>query len=314
MLVMLSQLGLQPASWLDLVLQHYTDASAWLITYSHHRKSKVIDLQTHPQCRQGSSNAFEHPGLEPMEMLLYAVTKQFYQRNSMIVGENSTPLWSAFFRDDHGRVYYVSLAHTKHRPFLLEAAQKCPRLLYSPDSPLLPVYDSFSYSGQHEAAVYIGQTPPWPLVQGLVMGVEHQPELRRILERAQDLFAHLVKLEEHGVSLDCEKLGTDWPSSFIYPDRGPWLLSAYLAPSSCASQGRLSRMGHFEETLPEAPLRPWPAPVWKGRQGLSTLPWCQAAAYNDPRVQGPKTVRSAGESGPDTADTVAIHARSISTA
>lgn len=289
---MLSRLGLQPASWLDVVLNQHNDASAWLITYSHHRKSHVIDLGTHPQCRQSSGNAFEHPNLDPMEMLLYGVTGEFYSRSRMLQRADSTPLWTGFFRDEQARVYFVSLANTKHHSFLLDAAQKCPKVLYSPDSPLLPIYDSFSFSPEHDAAIYVSKPPPWPLIQGFVVGQDrHATELRRILERARDLFAHLATLQDYGISLDAQEFGIDWPSSFMYPDRGPWLIPAYLSRAGQADgEGRLLRTGHWEEALPQPHVRPWPVNILKGRSGSSTVPWSQAAAYADARVEGPKTV------------------------
>lgn len=291
----LERLGLHRASWLDYVLDRTLDASTWLTAFSHNRKARWLGLEAHPQARVNSNNAFEHPNALPMEMLVYGVNQRYYHPRDLFTREVAEKSFSNFVHDDQGRLYIARLANSERHSFLLEASQRCPALLYSADSPLLPVYDVLPYSVQDNLMVYIWQPPPWPLSRPLVVGQEKRMELRRILERARDIFSNLAALHDRGASLDRPSFSKNWTESIYTDEGGPWLVPAYLSrsPQHGCSEGKLARMSHWHEKLPSPPPTAWPISPLKGHDLPNTLPWSQTAAYYDPRVEGPRTVSAA---------------------
>lgn len=287
---LMERLGLSPALWIDVVLSRPHDTSAWLIAFSHYRKSTSLALDATPYSRQGSNYAFEHPDADPLEMLLYSTTGNYYRtrnwRPADVVGLSFTQL----FRDSHGQLVVARLVDSRRKPFLLQASQKCPALLYSVASPLFPVNEVLPWSPQHDAAVYIWRMPPWPLSSSLAMGQEEMSELRRVMERARDLFAHLVTLQKHGVSLDIQMFRSSWPWCLALENGDPTVLPAYLSPRITDGRGKTSA-DLWEEQLPVAPQRAWPMTALGNKRGdTHSLPWSQFAAYADQRVEGPRYV------------------------
>lgn len=296
----LDALGLHPASWLDYVLARGLDAATWLLAYSHHRKSTSLSLQAYPQSRIGSGNAYETLTSDPMEMLLYGVTEAGYSGNHGLSYRANVPYFDEIFCDRQGRTFLARFTDPKSQPFLLDVAQRCPKLLYSANSPLFPVHEVLLYSQQQDAVLYVWQTPPWPLTRALVIGEAknsyewEKDELRRIIECARDLFTNLALLETYGISLEKEEWSKEWCRSLVLKESGPCLLPAYIKRSCGPSvEGKLSRMGHWDEQLPAPPQRPWPLTSLQTRTLSSSLPWSQTSAYRDPRVAGPTTVSAA---------------------
>lgn len=290
-------LGLQEADWIDYVLARPFDACAWLVAFSHYRRSCSMKLEAHPQSPQGSGNAFEHPLANPWEMILYGILGNSYGRNDGMGDGTIGKSFPILLRDGHGQTYFLRMDYTKRSPFLLEASRRCPDVLYTDRSPLYPTYEVLTYSQTHEATISIGQTPPWPLSKALASSPGHEEELRRFLECARDLFAHLVTLQRHSISLDVQVLSRDWTYSLMRAEGGPWVLPAYLTRSRPGNgTAKLSRTGNWEERLPPMPARAWPMTPLQSRTSRNALPWSQTAAYMDPRVEGPRVVSRRGMS------------------
>lgn len=196
-------------------------------------------------------------------------------------------------RDRGGRIYIARLVDPSSQPFIFEAAAKQPDLLYSPESPFWPIYDAVEYSPTYEIGVVITQMPPFPLSRLLAPGqTRTRDELRRVLERMQNFFQHLVTLEEHGVTLNGTMPWDSWIDSlYITSSTRFWLIPAYLQRvTDGQGSARLARGDRYEERLPAPPVDAWPVAPFEGEGGVAGLPWSQATAYSDPRVQGPRVV------------------------
>lgn len=316
------KLGLHEASWLDYLLDHSRAANLWLTAHTsiaRGRASGRDEFEIHPQSRQGSGSSYEHPTANPMEMFHYAVTGQGYHRGSTI-WRSANHAEAILLRDDRGRTYIMNFTVSAESSFMLQAASRCPELLFGDDSPFWPVFDAWYYDESKHVGAVVSQAPPWPLSRRLAPGIEGQQELRRILERARDLFSHLSTLHKLGISLDGQAVQRDWTAALAYDTRdpaqkGPWLVPAYLERSCKPNEeGKLNRVGHFDEKLPAAPLDAWPG----AGASTSNLPWSQFSAYMDPRVPGPRTVSRTDAGGLASSAQLTFllpnAARSISTA
>lgn len=294
LLTLVKKLGLTEADWLQYLLDQPRACNLWLSAYTSIARGRASEnhaFEGYPQARQGSGSAYEHVAANPMEMFYYQVRGYGYHRGATIWTAAKHPK-AVLLRDDHGRTYIMNLADGFDSSFMLQAASRCPELLYGKSSPFFPVYDAFWYDeGRHLGAV-ISHAPPWPLARSLAPGLQRQVELRRLLERARDLFSHLATFEKYGISLDGQAVRRDWSSAFGHDPRtpsqaGPWLLPAYLDHSvTPQEEGKLARIGRFEEKLPAVPLDAWPG----AGKDTSRLPWSHFSAYLDPRVPGPKMV------------------------
>lgn len=303
---LLRLLGLELADYLDFLDSRLEDRGLWLAACTTAGGSRkwheaeipflarcVTRLDAHPKEEPGSPHSiYEKPQSNAMEMLYYCAGKDTYR---MRQSDADVQHWSKaeglahLLRDRTGRVYVLQLLSTRRQPFIFEAAEKHPELLYSNTSPFLPIYDAFTYRKKDHIGVVISQCPPFPLSSRLLPD-EGQDELRRVLERARDLFAHLAALRQCGVSLDGQRPSSRWEDCFLTGvSGGPWLIPAYLEPSY-QDPSRLTRLGHCSERLPLAPRDAWPLSPLKGRGGIAGLPWSQVTAYNDPRVPGPTIV------------------------
>lgn len=290
----LAKLGLHEASWLDYLLDHGREVNLWTVALTSVERrdaSRLSEFEAHPQARQSSGSAYEHPAADPMEMFFYSVLRRGYNRGFEIPMA-ARHAQGTLLRDAHGRTYYMDVADGTLSTFLIGAASRSPELLFGDDSPLYHIYDAFWYDKRERVAAVITQTPPWSLVRRLCPGIQRQDELRRILERARDLFSHLATLQKHGISLDGKSMRKDWSYALAYEPNhpstsGPWLVPSYHK-RSCGpdKEGKLARLGTYNEELPVAPLDAWPA---AGAE-TSNLPWSHFSAYCDPRVPGPRMV------------------------
>lgn len=297
--------GLGQATYLDFLESRASDRAFWLAACSvaggsttWHEGEEVsrTRLDSHPRQNGGKFNApLEKPTANPMEVLYYC-TGRGTQAMDPCPAEakhwSETEGLSQLVRDERGRVYIARLLDTSRCPFLFEAAASQPNLIYSSESPFLPIYDAIDYRSRDDFGLVIAQCPPFPLGNRLLPD-EGQDELRRALERSRDLFQHLATLRKHGVSLDGQRPSDQWSECFLTSKpQGPWQVPAYLAPSY-EDTSKLARLGQWDEKLPEAPKDAWPLAPLKGRGGIAGLPWSQITAYNDPRVPGPRVVSTA---------------------
>lgn len=256
-----------------------------------------LRLEAHPREVKDGATVHEEPHSNPAEMLWHA---NGYNRSRVY---HRASEWGAMeglshiLRDNLGRVFVLRLMDTHRHRFLLAAALSHPDLLYSDDSPFLPTYDVFEYNKDAKLGAAITQCPPFPLGPDLIPDSGRQQELRRILERAHDMFASLAALHERGISLN-NRIEYGWADSLSTArdlwggeDSAFFLIPAYLSKTldSC-NPGKLSRAGIWEESLPAAPATAWPMAPLAGKGGIAGLPWSQVTAYNDPRVAGPKIV------------------------
>ncbi|PWN26872.1 hypothetical protein BDZ90DRAFT_193913 [Jaminaea rosea] len=293
-LEILGRLGLCQANWLDYLLTRPLDVNYWLTAYSSldkRPKSAAHPFTSYPQAKVSSGAQYESDDSNPMEIFYYSICRTGFSRHSGLsrTREHSTAM---VLRDEQGRSFTIELLDLPSQQFLIDAAERCPTLLYADDSPFFPIHDAFCYSKQTQLGAVIWRTPPCPLAHRLGPGLEGPDELRRILEKMRDLFSHLVVLREHGVSLDGQKMGERWHHSLAYDashptGHGPWILPFYLQPTHSPScPGKLARLSHWEEKLPPVPKDAWPA----GSTTVRDLPWSQISAYHDPRVPGPRAV------------------------
>lgn len=297
MMKLVGQLGLYEATWLDLLLSQPLSVRLWIVAHTSMERTRGRYrglFEAHPKSGLAAGSAYEHPVANPAEMFYYLITQAGYPSNHELVpGDEHSR--SSFLRDDQGRVYVLEILERPGKQFLLEAALRCPDILYANDSPFWPTYDVFDYNDSNSGpkiGAAILQSPPCALASWLSPGNKRQDELRRILEQARDLFSHLVILHKHGISIGKQTFDRDWGRSLAHNhwggrQGGPWLLPAYLERTSNHA-GRFARFGRYEESLPPAPADAWPGAA----EDLRGLPWSQYSAYFDPRVPGPKFVSS----------------------
>ena len=131
-----------------------------------------------------------------MEMFFYSVLRRGYNRGFEIPMA-ARHAQGTLLRDAHGRTYYMDIADGTLSTFLIEAASRCPEVLLGDDSPFYHVQDAFWYDKRERVGAVITQTPPWSLVRRLCPGIQRQDELRRILERARDLFKQALSTVSH---------------------------------------------------------------------------------------------------------------------
>lgn len=296
-LEVLAKLGLKFASYADFLWSRMDDVSLWLAACSSQGSSRKWEgsglslprLEAAPR-EALDEGRHEEPHSNPAEMLVCACVNY---RHGMIAYRNNDKWTKAeglkhLLRDRMGRIFVLQLLDPVNQPFWFHMAAKRPEVIYSETSPFYPAYEIVNYNSQLGGIIW--QSPPHPLTPSLIPDSERD-ELRRILERAHDVFAALATLEEWGISL-----GGGWSSDW---DRWPSTLSggrgcimpAYLQRSISEQEpGKLTASGFHEERLPAPPATAWPMPPLCGNGGIAGLPWSQVTAYNDPRVAGPRFV------------------------
>lgn len=301
----LQVLGLHVASYLDLIATRTEDVAVWLSavsTLGGSRKwltpnGRSQRLEALPKAQSRNNILPETARSNAIEMLYHGSGGRPYSVSSRPYGASSTWAQSEglaqVLKDHAGRLYLARILDISYHRFPFVAARERPELLYSSDSPFLPHYDVVTYEEASHVGLVITQCPPWPLSQHLAPA---QPgardELRRVLERMHDLFAHLVFLQNKGVSLNGKPPVDGWISSFLTARVGPWFVPAYLERiSNPENPSRLAASALYEERLPQAPSNAWPVAPFEGAGGLAGLPWSQVTAYSDQRVKGPRTVR-----------------------
>lgn len=290
-------LGLQRASYIDFLQSREHDREFWLGACSASGSSSTwyeaeagsnTRLDAHPRQPLGKfTSPREKLQSNPSEVLYYSTGRSGRVESSVDVQHwSDAEGLSHLLIDGDDHVYVMRLLDVERQPFLFEAALAHSELLYASTSPFLPIYDTINY-GKENLGFVVTQCPPFPLGCRLLPD-SGQDEVRRVLERARDLFSHLVALKAHGVSLDGQRPSDEWSDAFLTgKPYGPFLVPAYLEPSYQKSS-KLTRLGHSIEDLPAPPEDAWPLAPLMGRGGVAGLPWSQVSAYNDPRVPGPK--------------------------
>lgn len=300
----LQALGLNVATYLDLLATRPNDIALWLVacsTLGGSRKWLSRDGRSHrlealPRANPRKNILPENPHSSAIEMLYHGGGAN--PEGVYTVSYSSSAFWgnaeglAQILRDHRGRIYLARILQKSHQQFPFTAAAERPELLYSSDTPFFPYHDVIEYSDTSDIGIVITECPPYPLSHLLAPGqAGTRNELRRVLEYMRDLFTHLVTLEKHQVSLKGQRPGEGWRDSFVTAYSRPSFLSAYLEPATSNEHpGRLARSHLYEERLPEAPADAWPIAPLEGDGGIAGLPWSQLTAYSDPRVKGPKTV------------------------
>lgn len=287
----MEKLGLKEADYIDFCLSRPLEIRTWLCVYNQLRGTKELEeLEAHPRSRLRSGARHEEPMANPMEMFLYGIREVHYSRNGR-APEYAVYSQQFLLRDEEGDIVMLRALDVSEQSFLAKASQRCPELLFAPSSPFLPILDVMTYSAEEDIGLVLTAAPPWTLSKALAPTLfETGDELRRVLERGRDLYSHLVALKRHGISIDGDRPGTNWPVSLTHSMFGPFLVPSYVRSIVSKDKAtRFTRMGTLEEQLPAAPSTAWPLPC---REALPTaqLPWSYLAAYHDPRVPGPTNV------------------------
>lgn len=252
-LSLLATLDLQPASYLDLLETRMKDVQLWLAACSAVKSSRKWTTPDGRLYRLGVISEADGRATVNPESARMSATEMLYHagggdpRRVKINSYGAT--WeraeglAQAVRDHVGRIYLARVLDTKRQRFPFEAAAKRPELLYSADSPFFPLYDVLGYNDASNIGIVLTECPPYALSQYLAPAQYSQrDELRRVLERMSDVFAHLVTLEEQGVSLKGYAPADDWTSSYLTSRPGPWFVPAYLErASSTRHPGRLTR-------------------------------------------------------------------------
>lgn len=297
LLAVAEKLGLKPASYVEFLSSRLHDVLFWLSACSVIGNSRKWDagsryrlrLEAQPRELKGGAAVHEEPHSNPAQMLWHA---SGYDRGYMY---HRYEEWadmeglSHVLRDDIGRIFVMRRLDLRRQPFIFTAATSQPEIIFSDDSPFLPIYHVLEYNELEGLGAIIYQAPPCPLGPHLLPD-EGPDEVRRILERAHDCFANLAVLEEWGISLN-RSYQHSWSHSITTQSEAPLLVPAYLQRTlNVRSPGKLGRDGHYEERLPPPPPTAWPLSPLSGKGGIAGLPWSQITAYNDPRVTGPRIV------------------------
>lgn len=288
---LLGKLGLIPASWLDFCLSRPLEMRLWLCVHSSLHGTKDASLtKAHPNSRLRSGARHEGPRETPMEMFLYGILKDHYSRNGS-VPKSAQYSQQYLFCDEEGNTVMVRVFDMELQPFSSLAAEKHPNLLFAHDSPFFPIVDVVTYSPDEKIGLLLTSTPPWTFSNSLLpAALSPGAELRRVLERARDLYRHLAILERHGVSMDGRRPLNNWPVSLTHATFGPFLMPSYIATlNKTGKPNRFTRGGVLEEQLPVPPSTAWPLPS-TAKITTAAIPWSSFSAYHDPRVAGPTTV------------------------
>lgn len=289
---LMQRLGLRPATWLNYCVDRPRNLNAWLSLYSNaHGTDGASVFQPHPRSGFRSGGRHDEPHAVPMEMLFYLVEGRHYARESLIP-RSAQYSQQYVMCDKAGRTFLLRIIDTSES-FIAQASKRCPHLLFSKESPFYPIHDYVPFSEKHQLGLFVTSTPPAAFQSPLDMiRIRAGDELRRVVERARDIYWHLAVLEEHGISLDGDRPSDGFQLGLAFANWGPFLLPSYIRPSPRRGQGnRFVRNGHVEEELPDAPASAWPLPIYsEDGSVVTTVPWSQSAAYHDVRVRGPTTV------------------------
>lgn len=300
----LAKLGLQLSDYITFLASRPKDCNFWVTACSllggsrkWQGRGTEMRLEAAPRECRGGANVHEEPHSNPMEMMWHSAG---YSSRSKIFAYG-TSKWEEtdglghLLRDDDGRIFFMRLLNTNRQKFFFDTATNRPDVFFSEDSPFWPLYEVIRFNEAIELGAAIWQCPPTPLSSKLLAaGDRHgRDELRRQLERAHALFAHLATLEEWGLSFGAfgpfSEGGANWFST--RPRVSNCVVSAYLAKSNNVQiPGKLARTDYLEEQLPDAPETAWPLAPLTGSGGIAGLPWCHTTAYKDPRVPGPRYV------------------------
>lgn len=293
----MDKLGLKLASYIEFLASRPHDVRFWVSACSAlggSRKwegSGFRDYRLEAAPRDTPDNGVhEEPDSIPAQMLM---TASINYRNGMHghYGDKwaETEGLAHLLRDKAGRIFVMRLLDIDLQPFLFDMAAKHPERLLSDDSPFFPIYEVLSYNSQVGIAIW--QPPPHPLGYSLFPD-SGRDELRRVLERAHDLFANLATLERWGVSLNAGYISSHWERWITTWGKGNGcIVPAYLRKVvSEKDPGKLAPAYLYEERLPSPPATAWPIAPLSGNGGIAGLPWSQITAYNDPRVGGPRFV------------------------
>lgn len=136
----LEQLGLDDANWLDFLLDHPRGVSLWLT-----QRSSSARRWNPPNDFLSLPGDHEHPAADPRQVFFHSAISHYPfapANHTWQAPRHKDPI---LLKDRHGCTYLMSIADGADGTFMLEAASRCPKVLFGDSPSLHPRYDAFKH-------------------------------------------------------------------------------------------------------------------------------------------------------------------------